>query len=174
MKLKNILNKERIYNNANFIKLIFFVIFILKTIIFLKVGTSEGGRSFDGWSLPNNTYTIIEYLSLLAILIFPSFICKGKKQLRYLLIIDCLYSILLIADLWYYRASRYYLEVLGIVICVAVTYLVRYNVDIKNITKVSKVIGNLTEEDREKLKEAYKIAEYIINNDYFVNRGLVH
>ncbi|MDU1856160.1 MAG: LTA synthase family protein, partial [Clostridium baratii] len=42
------------------------------------------------------------------------------------------------------------------------------------VLKGSKVIGNPTEEDREKLKEAYKIAEYIINNDYFVNRGLVH
>lgn len=196
MKLKNILNKERIYNNATFIKLIFFVIFILKTIIFLKVGTSEGGRSFDGWTLPNNIYTIIEYLALLAILIFPSFICKGKNQLRYLLIIDCLYSILLIADLWYYRASGYYLGIryilyndlfnpfnnsliqpdildllfiidipviifmlkkltynkgynrrpiigiLGIVICVAVAYSVRYNVDIKNVTKGKvKIMG---------------------------------
>ena len=42
------------------------------------------------------------------------------------------------------------------------------------VLKGSKVIGNPTEEDREKLKEAYKIAEYIINNDYFVNRGLVN
>ena len=42
------------------------------------------------------------------------------------------------------------------------------------VLKGSKVIGSPSKEDRERLKEAYKIAEYIINNDYFVNRGLVN
>ncbi|NLK94561.1 MAG: LTA synthase family protein [Clostridiales bacterium] len=42
------------------------------------------------------------------------------------------------------------------------------------VIKGGEVIGNPTEEEKEKLQEAYKIGEYIIKNNYFENKGLIN
>ena len=42
------------------------------------------------------------------------------------------------------------------------------------VIKGSIVVGNPTKEEKQKLQEAYKIADYIIKNKYFENRGLVN
>ncbi|MEG1483466.1 LTA synthase family protein [Clostridium sp.] len=104
-RLKKFFNKE----NGNFIKLLIFIILIIKTGIFLKIGTSQYGTNFKGRDLPTNIFTIIAYLSLIAIIVLSVFLFKGKNQLKYLIFVDCMYTLLLIADLWYYRATGSYL-----------------------------------------------------------------
>jgi len=45
------------------------------------------------------------HLAFIALIIAPSFLFKGKKQKKYCIVVNVLYSILLISDLWCYRAS---------------------------------------------------------------------
>ena len=41
------------------------------------------------------------------------------------------------------------------------------------VLKSGEVIGNPTKEEKEQLEQAYTIAEYIIKNNYFKNKGLL-
>lgn len=79
----------------------------LKGIIFTFIGASTDGVSFGGVVI--DFQLIFAHIAILGLLVFPAFLFKKKGVFRYLIVIDLLYSVLLIADLWYYRASGYYL-----------------------------------------------------------------
>lgn len=85
----------------------FFILLYFKSIMFTFIGASTAGTNINAIGI--NVYTIIPYLAILGVIIFPAFLFKGKGRIRYIIGIDILYSLLLIADLWYYRASGYYL-----------------------------------------------------------------
>lgn len=85
------------------------IILFIKTVIFTSIGSSKFGTSF--WGTGYDSPLIFAHVSYLIIMIAPCFFLKGKKEITYLIIIDILYSLLLIADLWYFRASGYYLGI---------------------------------------------------------------
>ncbi|MBP1890844.1 phosphoglycerol transferase MdoB-like AlkP superfamily enzyme [Clostridium moniliforme] len=109
MKFDNILNYIKRINIGFATKLLVFIILALKTLAFMAIGASNTGRSFLGWGIHIDNEVLLAHISFLLIMIVPALFFKGKRQFTYLIIIDCLFSLLLLADLWYYRASRNYL-----------------------------------------------------------------
>lgn len=109
MKFEKVCNNLKKVKKETVIKLIVFLVLVIKTISFMAIGSSLTGRTFIGWGVQVDTELLLAHLAFILILFIPAFFFKGKRQLSYLIVIDTLYSILLLADLWYYRASRNYL-----------------------------------------------------------------
>ncbi|WP_252217878.1 LTA synthase family protein [Clostridium chauvoei] len=89
------------------INLVFFIILSIKTIIFMSLIWSYNGLSLKKFEL--NKELILAYMLMIIIIIVPSLYFKGKGALKYLITIDILYSILLVADIVYFRATRNFL-----------------------------------------------------------------
>ncbi|WP_297637220.1 LTA synthase family protein [uncultured Clostridium sp.] len=110
MNLEKFLKEKKLnIEVGNFIIWVVFLMMVIKTIIFVIIGTSKTGYTVAVFVpiiklLPTQLATIL-------ILIFPAYLFKNKKQLTYLLIIDLVYSIFLILNLWYFRASGEYLGI---------------------------------------------------------------
>lgn len=100
MKIKKV-------NSGTLIKSIIFIILVVKSIIFMSIGASNTGETFTGVVIAKEL--VLAQLAFIGILMFMALFFKGKKQITYLIIIDILYSLMLLADIWYYRASRNYL-----------------------------------------------------------------
>lgn len=100
MKIKKV-------NSSTLIKSIIFIILVVKSIIFMSIGSSNTGKTFTGVVIAKEL--VLAQLAFIGILMFMALFFKGKKQITYLIIIDILYSLMLLADIWYYRASRNYL-----------------------------------------------------------------
>lgn len=81
----------------------------IKGLLFTFIGASSDGTSF--WGVSIDIPLIFAHISMILLLTFPAFLLKRKAAIRYLIIIDVLYTLLLIADLWYYRASGYFLGI---------------------------------------------------------------
>jgi lipoteichoic acid synthase len=88
----------------------FFIIFI-KSIIFIGlIGSSEASTI----NLSNAFYGPPHYLIFSCFIIIPlsiSFLFKGRKQLWYLLLLDIFTTIIILADLWYYRGFYNFLTI---------------------------------------------------------------
>ena len=85
----------------------FLIILFIKGILFTFLGASSTGTTVDGVSM--NFYLMVPHLALIGIFLFPSLFINERGMKKYLIIVDLMYSILLIADLWIYRASGYFL-----------------------------------------------------------------
>ena len=81
----------------------FFLILYAKSMILTFMSSSNSGTSFYGVSF--DIYLIIPHLAILGLIIFPALLFKDRALIKYLIITDILYSILLIADIWVYRGS---------------------------------------------------------------------
>ena len=101
--------KEKRLNIGTLIKGLILIILVIKSIIFIGIGSSNTGKTFSGFKIEKEL--ILAQLAFIGILIFISLFFKGKRQITYLIIVDIVYSLILIADIWYYRASRNYLGV---------------------------------------------------------------
>ncbi|MDD6794840.1 MAG: LTA synthase family protein [Clostridiaceae bacterium] len=101
-------NKKKVSSKLLFL-MGFFVLLYFKSTMFTFIGSTNAGTSISAVGI--EPYLIIPHLAILGIIIFPAFFFKEKAATKYLIIIDLLYSVLLIADLWYYRASGYYLGI---------------------------------------------------------------
>lgn len=99
--------KEKRLNIGTLIKSLIFIILVIKSIIFISIGSSNTGKTFSGVTIEKEL--ILAQLAFIGILIFISLFFKGKRQITYLIIVDIVYSLILIVDIWYYRASRNYL-----------------------------------------------------------------
>ncbi|WP_194192593.1 LTA synthase family protein [Clostridium chrysemydis] len=101
-KLKNFLKKR-----IGFLKLFIFIALVFKTMIFIALSSTDTGRSFTGtWGVYIDYRTVLGQLSFIFILMVPAYFFKGKKQISYLIFIDILYTLLLLADMWYYRGNK--------------------------------------------------------------------
>lgn len=101
--------KKRNLDLENAIIWFIFICLVLKTIIFVTIGTSKTGYTPAVFSPQINL--LPAHLACILILVFPAYLFKNKKQLGYLFIIDILYSIFLIINIWYFRASGKYLGI---------------------------------------------------------------
>ncbi|MDO5039819.1 LTA synthase family protein [Clostridium sp.] len=99
--------KEKRLNIGTLIKDLILIILVIKSIIFIGIGSSNTGKTFSGFKIEKEL--ILAQLAFIGILMFISLFFKGKRQITYLIIVDIVYSLILIADIWYYRASRNYL-----------------------------------------------------------------
>ena len=72
-----------------------FIVLYIKSTLFTFIGASNSGTSFNAIGI--NIYAIIPHLAILGIIILPVFLFKDNARVRYLICIDILYSILLIA-----------------------------------------------------------------------------
>lgn len=99
--------KEKRLNIGTLIKGLILIILVIKSIIFIGIGSSNTGKTFSGFKIEKEL--ILAQLAFIGILMFISLFFKGKRQITYLIIVDIVYSLILIADIWYYRASRNYL-----------------------------------------------------------------
>ena len=109
MKLNKMFNAVQKRAPGKLLKWGLFVYLIIKTLGFMLIGSSTTGRTFIGWGVNIDKYLILAHLSFIAIIMLPAFFFKGKRQVTYLIVADILYTLLLLADLWYYRASRNFL-----------------------------------------------------------------
>lgn len=109
MKLNKMLTRLWEKAPGKILKFGIFIYLIIKTICFMLIGSSTTGRTLIGWGLSIDVELILAHLAFLAIIVIPAFFFKGKRQVTYLIIADILYTLLLVADLWYYRANRNFL-----------------------------------------------------------------
>lgn len=94
------------------IKIVIFLALIFKTLIFIVACSSDNGITFKGtWGIYIDYRIILGQIAFLAILMFPMYFFKERRQLSYLIVIDIIYTLLLIGDIWYYRGNR---ELLGV------------------------------------------------------------
>lgn len=108
MKKMNIKMNRKIAVFIGFILLLY-----IKNLFFIFIGASNDGRSFNGLSID---YTvIIPHLAILCCLAFPGLFFREKGKFIYFTIIDVVYSVFLIADLWIFRASGYFFGIKYIV-----------------------------------------------------------
>lgn len=88
----------------------FFVILIIKNFLFLNVLKSSGASKitfkFDLYGFLN-LYIIVIFSMLL---VSFTYLFKKKAHLWSLIILNCLFSVLLIGDLWYYRGFKAFLS----------------------------------------------------------------
>ena len=88
---------------------------ILISILYLKeflftlfISFDNGIYAINGVGI--NVFLTIAHLAILGIVIFPYLMFKGKNSLKYLIIVDIIYTALLISDLWVYRGTGHLLE----------------------------------------------------------------
>ena len=93
--------KNRIKMNIACLWLIFFVAF-LKNMLFIGLMYSSNADSVRGIS---NWFVIMVQLFIIALIFAPALFFRNKGKILYCIIIDTIFSILLILDIWYYRAS---------------------------------------------------------------------
>lgn len=86
-----------------------FILMCLKTALFLNVLNSSGASKFSKY----DKYVIANmYIYILFIILFLSisFLFKGNGHLWSIVILSCLFSFLLVADLWYYRGFKSFIS----------------------------------------------------------------
>lgn len=88
---------------------------ILISILYLKgflftlfISFDNGIYAINGVGI--NVFLTIAHLAILGIVIFPCLMFKGKNSLKYIIIVDIIYTLLLILDLWVYRGTGHLLE----------------------------------------------------------------
>ncbi|WP_300383078.1 LTA synthase family protein [Clostridium sp.] len=86
-----------------------FLVLYLKSFLFISISSSNSARNIGLFQLDFSN--MIPHLALLGVIIFPAMFFRGKGIFKYLVFIDLIYSLLLIVDLWYFRASGYFLDV---------------------------------------------------------------
>ncbi|MGL5152625.1 MAG: LTA synthase family protein [Clostridium sp.] len=98
---------KKLFNKVSSkIVVMFLVIIVIKTLIFQFMGASKTGDFFYGANYDLVLFPV--HLSMILIFIFPCYLFKGKNRFRYLMIVNILYSLMLIIDLWSYRAGGYF------------------------------------------------------------------
>ncbi|MGL4774327.1 MAG: LTA synthase family protein [Clostridium sp.] len=91
------------------ILLVFLGVLALKTMLFQFIGASKTGNFFYGINYDLGLLPI--HLLILLIVLLPCYLFKGKNRFRYLLGVNLLYSLMLLIDLWTYRASGYFFSI---------------------------------------------------------------
>ena len=91
-----------------------FVIIMIKSILFLAMLRTKDCASFDFAKTYFQPPAIMAQLCIVLITLSFSFLFK-KGRVTYCLILDVLVSIMLIADIWYYRANGMFLSVRHII-----------------------------------------------------------
>lgn len=97
------------FTTENFLLFYSIIIILLKSILFLGVVASEKATKIDFSRAFFGSPHILVYICFILSFLSFSFLFKGKARTWYICIINLLFSILLISDLWYYRGFNSFL-----------------------------------------------------------------
>lgn len=107
----------KIKKSNNYLKVVLFImaliIFSLKTMLFM--GIAKGGNGIYIGKIPIDLNLILAHISLIVVIIIPYLFFKNKGQLIYLVTIDLLYTVLLIGELLYFRHTKTFISIRGLV-----------------------------------------------------------
>lgn len=94
---------DKILKNKKRSLAIFFFVLYIKGIIFTLIASGSAGISVDFVKI--SYYLIPPQVAILGVIVFPAFFLKDKGVIRYLSIVNIIYSVLFVLDLWIYRGS---------------------------------------------------------------------
>lgn len=95
-------------NSYKWITKIISILYIKGFLFALFISFDNGIFNINGVGI--NIFVILAHLAILGVFIFPCLMFKGKNLIKYLIIIDVVYTLLIILDLWVYRATGHLLE----------------------------------------------------------------
>lgn len=84
------------------------ILYIKGFLFALFISLDNGIFNMNGVGI--DIFLILPHLAILAIIVLPALMFKGKNSIKYLLFIDIIYTILIILDLWVYRGTGHLLE----------------------------------------------------------------
>ena len=93
---------------SKWITIVISILYLKGFLFTLFISVDNGIRAINGVGI--NVFLTIAHLAILGIVIFPCLMFKGNNSLKYLIIIDIIYTVLLISDLWVYRGTGHLLE----------------------------------------------------------------
>lgn len=79
-------------------------VMVLKTILFMAIIETAGVNGLK-WRYVNFQFSLI-YLAFIALIFSFGYLLSGKKQLWFYIFFNMAYTLMLIADLWYFRVNR--------------------------------------------------------------------
>lgn len=107
MGIKGILRNERIVRNlGNIVIWSMLINLIIKTIVFISIATSKNGYWFEWYEI--NFKLAPAHVGMLIFFVVFAYLFKNRNQLRYLILLDAVYTALLFILIYYYRASGEY------------------------------------------------------------------
>jgi arylsulfatase len=95
-------------NSYKWITKIISILYIKGFLFALFISFDNGIFNINGVGI--NIFVILAHLAILGVFIFPCLMFKGKNLIKYLIIIDVVYTLLIILDLWVYRGTGHLLE----------------------------------------------------------------
>lgn len=95
-------------NSYKWITKIISILYIKGFLFALFISFANGIFNINGVGI--NIFVILAHLAILGVFIFPCLMFKGKNLIKYLIIIDVVYTLLIILDLWVYRGTGHLLE----------------------------------------------------------------
>lgn len=93
--------------------ILFMIILFVKELIFIFLGSSKTGTTFDGVSI--DIYMIVPHMAVFGLILFPSLLFNEKGRNKYLLTTDLIFTAFIIMNLWIYRASGYFFEIKSLI-----------------------------------------------------------
>ncbi|GKU32624.1 LTA synthase family protein [Clostridium folliculivorans] len=111
MDEKSFLMKTKKLKKEMIIPVIFGVILMLKSMVFLAMLRTPNSSSLDFHKMYFTPPPMWAHIACVVLVISISFLFRSKGRIRYLIILDLLVSILLLADIWYYRANGTFLSI---------------------------------------------------------------
>lgn len=103
--MKDILKKIQV-NKLIFLIVVVIVLFI-KSFLFTAIATSFQGQTISKVII--DMQLLPAYLSMIIIIVSPALFFKGRGQVIYLLVVDVIYTIIMVADLIIYRGTSCYI-----------------------------------------------------------------
>lgn len=83
---------------------------IIISILYIKGFLFTLFISFDNGIFGIKILVTLAHLAILGIIVFPSLMFKGKNSIKYLILVDIIYTLLIISGLWVYRGTGHLLE----------------------------------------------------------------
>lgn len=99
---------KNIYNNQLFI--MFLIILSIKSILFTSLIQSPGASAITAETCRISLLKFVPLCGFSLLLMSIALMFNNRKQVYAMLIIDCLFTLLLISDLWYFRGFSSYIN----------------------------------------------------------------
>ena len=103
IELKNVFWKDKIF-------LAMLLIFLMKSIVFIGLLGTETANGFNFGKAFVSIPAILLMASFCAIILSVAFLFSGRGRLWAFIVLDILYTVLIVGDLWYYRGFTEFLN----------------------------------------------------------------
>lgn len=89
---------------------VFLIIFILKSIIFTTMIQASGAAGFEFFLLGNSLVKGFLYMLFSMMMLSFSFVAKGARQWKVMIVLDMVLTVIIISDVFYYRGFSSYMN----------------------------------------------------------------